>query len=152
MMICDLDNLSPESVSKTVRIPHSLITTIVVSIRLPYLDCNTALWFVYETGFVLYLHHGRKEEAEVDDGYELGEGLSTGDRSARCKLSSLRSRAEKNHILPGNVNIHRNRTVRGSDAIGLSAGRSHGSDKIAIILNIFGDVDYLKRCLCLNQH
>ena len=60
-MICDLDNLSPESVSKTVRIPHSLITTIVVSIRLPYLDCDTALWFVYETRFVLYLHHGRKK-------------------------------------------------------------------------------------------
>ena len=39
-----------------------------------------------------------------------------------------------------------------SVAVGLSAGRSQGSNKIAIILKIFVDVDHLKWCLCLCQH
>ena len=39
-----------------------------------------------------------------------------------------------------------------SVAIGSSAGRSQGSNKKAIILKLFGDVDHLKRCLWLCQH
>ena len=36
------------------------------------------------------------------------------------------------------------RTLTLSVAVGLSAGRSQGSNKIAIILKIFVDVDHLK--------
>ena len=41
---------------------------------------------------------------------------------------------------------------RTSVAVDSSAGRIQGSNKTAIILKIFGDVDHLKRCLLLCQY